>query len=159
MANDPHVEARGELADVTVGDADLREHRVAPRRPRRVQRLLARLLGRIKKNPKMALKISQFSLGRILEEKEWAADFIKAVMMGKRWSINPFVVIVHNFMSTHELETKEGQERLQACAFKVPVNGRMVSMCELNGTDMRKDKNEDDQDRLITIGDPLRRAV
>jgi 7,8-dihydro-6-hydroxymethylpterin dimethyltransferase len=120
--------------------------------------VLARLLGRLRKKPTMALRIPSFSIGRVLEERDWVTDFLKAVMTGKRWSLNPFVVIVHNFMSSHELETAEGQERLQACAFRVPVDGRMVSMCELNGTDLRKALNHDDQDRLVTVVDPIRKA-
>jgi len=35
-------------------------------------------------------------------------------------------------MSPDELDTPLGQERLQACVFKLPVDGRMVSMCEMN---------------------------
>lgn len=120
--------------------------------------VLARLFGRIRRSPSMAFRIPAFSLGRVLEERAWVSDFLKAVVTGKRWSLNPFVVIVHNFMSAHELDTPEGQERLQACAFKVPVDGRMVSMCELNGTDLRKTLNQDDQDRLISIVEPIQKA-
>ena len=106
----------------------------------------------------MALKIPAFSIGRVLEERAWVPDFLRAIVTGKRWSLDPFVVIVHNFMSAHELDTPEGQERLQACAFKVPVDGRMVSMCELNGTDLRKNLNQDDQDRLVTVVEPIKKA-
>jgi hypothetical protein len=61
-------------------------------------------------------------------------------------------------MSSHELETPEGKERLEACNFKVPIDGRMVSMCELNGTDMRRDLNVRDRERLVTIKEPARKA-
>ena len=121
-------------------------------------RLLARILGRLRLNPKMALKIPAYSVGRVWRERPWMARFLSAVVRGRPWSINPFVDIVHNFMSAHELETEEGQDRLQACAFRVPIDGRMVSMCELNGTDMRKFLNQDDQDRLVTVVEPIRRA-
>ena len=40
---------------------------------------------------------------------------------------------VHHFMDTAQLDTPEGRERLQACLFKVPVDGKMISMCEFNG--------------------------
>ncbi len=120
--------------------------------------LLARLFGRLFHRPSMAIRIPSFSFGRIIEEREWMQDFIRAFMTGKRWSLSPFVVIVHNFMSSHELETQEGQDRLQACAFRVPVDGRMVSMCELNGTELRKTLNVSDQERLVTVLEPNRRA-
>ena len=35
-------------------------------------------------------------------------------------------------MSPDELDTDLGKERLQACVFKLPVDGEMVSMCEMN---------------------------
>jgi hypothetical protein len=40
-------------------------------------------------------------------------------------------------MSPDELATPLGRERLEACVFRLPVEGRMVSMCELNATDLR----------------------
>ena len=52
--------------------------------------------------------------------------------------IRPFAVIIHKFMSLDELDTPLGRERLAACVFQVPVNNRMVPMCEMNATDLRK---------------------
>ena len=51
------------------------------------------------------------------------------------------LLVVHRFMSADELETPLGRERLQACVFKLPVNGRMVSMCEMNATGLRRELN------------------
>ncbi len=45
-------------------------------------------------------------------------------------------------------ETEEGRARLDACTFRLPVNGRMVSMCEMNGTDLRRQSNLEVQARL-----------
>jgi hypothetical protein len=44
--------------------------------------------------------------------------------------VRPWILVVHRFMDRDELW-------LQACVFRVPVRGRMVSMCELNATDLR----------------------
>jgi len=99
-----------------------------------------------------------FTGQRLWEERAWLPRFASAVTRGRRWSVHPFVVIVHNFMSRHELNTSEGQDRLAACAFKVPVDGKMVSMCELNGTDMRESLNLRDQDRLVHVVAPVREA-
>lgn len=120
--------------------------------------VLARILGRLRKHPKMAASIPAFCVRRAWDERSWIPRFLRAVSTGKRWRINPFVIIIHNFMSSHQLETKEGKERLEACFFRVPIDGEMVSMCELNGTDMRRKLNHDDQDRLITVVEPIRRA-
>jgi len=120
--------------------------------------VLARIMGRLRKHPKMAWAIPAFCASRAWEERAWIPRFLQAVATGKRWRVNPFVIIVHNFMSSHQLETKEGKERLEACFFRVPIEGQMVSMCELNGTDMRRKLNHDDQDRLVTVVEPIRRA-
>ena len=120
--------------------------------------VLARIFGRFRKHPKLAWQIPAFCASRAWQERTWIPRFLKAVATGSRWRINPFVVIVHNFMSSHQLETAEGKARLEACFFRVPIDGRMVSMCELNGTDLRSKLNHDDQDRLITVVEPIRRA-
>lgn len=38
-----------------------------------------------------------------------------------------------------ELATPAGQEREAACVFRVPVGGRMVSMCRVNANGLRDD--------------------
>jgi len=57
--------------------------------------------------------------------------------------VRPFAVIVHKFMGPDELQTPLGQERLAACVFQLPVQGRMVPMCEMNATDLRKNLASD----------------
>ncbi len=51
--------------------------------------------------------------------------------------IRPWILVVHGFMNGDELDTPLGRERLDACVFRLAVDGRMVSMCELNATDLR----------------------
>ncbi len=51
---------------------------------------------------------------------------------------NYFCIVSHHFMSRDELETPRGQERLDACAFKVPVNGRLEAMCSVNALGLRE---------------------
>ena len=40
-------------------------------------------------------------------------------------------------MNYNELETPLGKERLDLCIFKVPIDGALVSMCELNASGIR----------------------
>lgn len=40
-------------------------------------------------------------------------------------------------VSIHVDATQRGRERLQARTFRVPVEGRMIPMCELNATGLR----------------------
>ncbi|MEE2902797.1 MAG: radical SAM protein [Myxococcota bacterium] len=113
--------------------------------------LLARILGRLRKHPSLAWEISTFCANRALQERQWIPSFLSAFGRGRFWQIKPFVIVIHNFMSAHELQTETGQQRLQACAFRIPIDGRMVSMCEVNGK-MRTDLNRRDQERLIQLG-------
>ncbi len=55
-----------------------------------------------------------------------------------RVSINYLNIISHHFMNRDEMNTPNGQERIRACAFKVPLNGEMISMCAVNANDYRK---------------------
>jgi MoaA/NifB/PqqE/SkfB family radical SAM enzyme len=55
-----------------------------------------------------------------------------------RARIGGFSIVSHHFMSRDEVASPIGRERLAACVFRVPVNGRMVSMCEINATGVRE---------------------
>jgi hypothetical protein len=46
-------------------------------------------------------------------------------------------VVSHHFMSASELETPLGRERLELCAFQVPIGDRLMSMCEVNALGLR----------------------
>jgi len=48
------------------------------------------------------------------------------------------VLVSHHFMSRDELETPLGRERLAHCVFHVPVDGELVSMCEVNALGVRE---------------------
>lgn len=48
-----------------------------------------------------------------------------------------FNIVSHHFMSAGELATPEGRERLQVCAFRVPIDGELVSMCAANALGRR----------------------
>ena len=52
---------------------------------------------------------------------------------------NYFCIVSHRFMSAAETTTPEGQERLDVCAFKVPINGRLESMCAVNALGLREE--------------------
>lgn len=110
--------------------------------------ILAEILGRLARRPKFLLDIPAYSLSRLARERAWLPRLMKAAAAGRPFFVKPLVVVVHDFMSADQLDTPVGQARLQACSFRVPVDDRMVSMCELNGTDLRTRMNRSDQDRL-----------
>jgi hypothetical protein len=53
-------------------------------------------------------------------------------------NVNYFCIVSHHFMSADEMNTAQGQERLAACAFQVPINGRLESMCAVNALGLRE---------------------
>jgi hypothetical protein len=51
---------------------------------------------------------------------------------------NYFCIVSHHFMSAAEMKSSLGQQRLDACAFRVPINGRLESMCAVNASGLRE---------------------
>jgi hypothetical protein len=49
-----------------------------------------------------------------------------------------FCVVSHHFMSAAEAATPLGRERLSACAFRVPIAGRLEPMCAVNALGLRE---------------------
>ena len=52
--------------------------------------------------------------------------------------INYLNIISHHFMNSEQIDTAQGQERISACVFKVPIDDKMVSMCEVNAKGYRE---------------------
>jgi len=48
-----------------------------------------------------------------------------------------FCIVSHHFMNAGEIASPLGQERLSACAFRVPIDGRLEPMCAVNALDIR----------------------
>jgi hypothetical protein len=48
-----------------------------------------------------------------------------------------FCLVSHHFMSAAETATPLGRERLAACAFRVPIDGRLEPMCAVNALGLR----------------------
>jgi hypothetical protein len=48
-----------------------------------------------------------------------------------------FCVVTHHFMSAAEAASPLGRQRLSACAFRVPVDGRLEPMCAVNALGIR----------------------
>lgn len=52
--------------------------------------------------------------------------------------LTPLVLVSHHFMSREEIESPVGRERIAHCVFTVPINGQMMSMCEVNALGIRE---------------------
>ncbi len=114
--------------------------------------LLGRVLRLFARSPEYLWQWPAYGAYRLWDgNMNWFPRFVRALLTGKECRIDPIVIVVHNFMSRHELHTEAGRNRLAACSFKVPVDGRMVSMCELNGTELRRDLNRARQKRRESL--------
>ena len=100
----------------------------------------ARLLG-------VTLAAPGFILGNLAP---YARHWLRRLGDGSAWrglrglaardlEVNPLVLVSHHFMSREQIESPEGRERLEHCVFMVPVDGQLVSMCEVNALGIREE--------------------
>ena len=89
------------------------------------------------RNPLLLAETFVYGLYRAWGNRRELAEVLFEAVKKMQLSIRPLAVVVHKFMSPSELETPIGQERLASCTFRVPVDGRMISMCEMNATEVR----------------------
>ncbi len=91
--------------------------------------------------PGFVLEALAYGLYRLLGVRRLLFDVVTGWLRGRRTRIRPLAIIVHRFMNAQELDTPEGRERLASCVLRLPVDGRMVPMCEMNASGMRRDLN------------------
>jgi hypothetical protein len=64
--------------------------------------------------------------------------FVGLLRRARSFRANYLCIVSHHFMSAAEMKTAQGEERLAACAFRVPINGRLESMCAVNALGLRE---------------------
>ena len=58
-------------------------------------------------------------------------------ILRRQLHIHRFTVVTHHFMDLNQINTPLGRERLEHCAFVVPIDGNFESMCEVNASGIR----------------------
>lgn len=111
---------------------------------------VAKIAGRTLRDPAALAYAAAYCVYRAFTEREWLPRLLATMARGEAWEVNPFVIVVHHFMSADMLDTPVGKARLEACTFRLPVGDEMVPMCKMNGTDLRLKTNRDAQERLGT---------
>ncbi len=81
----------------------------------------------------MVAKHGGFALTRLLPQA-WKLWRRAGTLRG-----NYFCIVSHHFMSAAEIATAEGQDRLDLCAFKVSIDGKLESMCAVNALGRREE--------------------
>ena len=89
-------------------------------------------------NPKLLFRSLSWGIKRVIAERHRIKKLVECAIFEKSFpKIHPFLLVIHNFMSPDELTTEEGKERLDACTFKLSVDGEIISMCEMNASGLR----------------------
>jgi 7,8-dihydro-6-hydroxymethylpterin dimethyltransferase len=98
---------------------------------------VARALGIAVRSPRLAIELPRLLV-------HWVDRFARGdrARFVARWlrgdvRVSYLNVVSHHFMSASELETPLGRERLDLCAFQVPLGDRLMSMCEVNARGVR----------------------
>ena len=102
----------------------------------RVENLLG-MLSLTLRHPLLLIESFLYGLYRCWGDRSDLVRIMLRAVRSRNLSVKPLVIVVHKFMSPEELETDLGHERLQACTFRVPVDGEMIAMCQLNATGLR----------------------
>lgn len=100
---------------------------------------VARVVGMVARAPRFfARHVAPYAwnwLDRFAPGAPWSA--LRDLTTG-RLKAHGFLFVSHHFMSRAQLETPLGQERVRHCVFHVPVNGALISMCEVNALGIRE---------------------
>lgn len=113
-----------DFAGVTMNDAPVKEY-------------VGKALGMLARKPWWLGIAAWYVARRSWQERRHIPAVLGAALRGKL-RVRPFAFVVHAFMDRAELDTAKGRERLDACVFRLSVDGRMVPMCEMNGSEIRE---------------------
>lgn len=95
------------------------------------------------RHPLLVLEAPAYGLYRLWGLRHVLRRAVGQALRLRPLSVRPLAIIVHKFMSPDELETPLGKERLAACVFQVPIDGKMVPMCQMNAAGLRQALNEE----------------
>ena len=86
----------------------------------------------LRRAARIAIHHGGFIIGRLLPA------FVRLLRRARSFRANYFCIVSHHFMSATEMKTAQGEERLAACAFRVPISGQLEPMCAVNALDLRE---------------------
>ncbi len=102
---------------------------------------LGRGLAALARRPTLAPALAWMGVRIAWRERRQTLPMLGDLLRLRGLSVRPLLAVVHRFMDAEELSTPLGQERLDACVFKLSVDGELISMCELNASDRRLELN------------------
>lgn len=100
---------------------------------------LARGAGMIRAAPRWFLgPVRRWAGARLREEAGTSLPRLVLDALLKKVRVDGLTLTSHHFMSPAELRTDLGRERLAACVFRLPYQGQMVPMCQMNADGVRE---------------------
>jgi hypothetical protein len=102
--------------------------------------LLARGAGMIVRRPRWWFgRVRRWLDGRLRADGGTSLAKLARDLLLRRVRLDGITLTSHHFMSPAELATDTGKARLDACVFRLPVNGEMVPMCRVNAGGVREE--------------------
>jgi hypothetical protein len=99
----------------------------------------ARFLGMVRTAPGWMLgRARRWIDGRARAEAGISLRRLVTDSLRGRLRLDGLTLTSHHFMSPQELATPVGQDRLAACVFRLPYQGKMVPMCQMNADGVRE---------------------
>jgi hypothetical protein len=145
VAEQPGRDNRYELVGMS---ADTVEHRFLQRflrswggisfRADRRPQIAARVLGMMRQHPGFFVGTFPRFVRSLLRrlDPDRPARLAGRLLTGAA-RVHPLSIGSHHFMSVAQIATPQGRQRLDNCIFHTAVDGRILSMCEVNATDVR----------------------
>lgn len=105
----------------------------------RILEAVARGAGMLARQPRWFLgRVRRWLDARLRDELGTSFATLLARGLAGRVRVDGVTFTSHHFMSPAELGTEVGQARLAACVFRLPVDGEMVPMCQVNAGGVRE---------------------
>lgn len=106
--------------------------------------VVGRALGALRLDPRWFFGRARRWVDRRLRESIGTTFFpLLASALAGRTEVRGLTFASHHFMSSAEIATARGRERIASCVFSVPIGDRMVSMCEVNAGGIRDEYYDD----------------
>ncbi len=101
--------------------------------------MVARALGALRIAPGYFFKKGwPWADARLAESMQSSVAKLLMLSLLGRVRVDGVTLTSHHFMSPEELRTDVGQARSAACVFRLPHNGEMVPMCQMNAGGVRE---------------------
>ena len=101
--------------------------------------MLARGAGMLLRRPRWWLgRVRRWLDARLREDAGTTLAALTRDLLLRRVRLGGVTLTSHHFMSPAEIATETGRARLDACVFRIPVDGEMLPMCQVNAGGVRE---------------------